>query len=188
MNSDRACEGDDGGGGSEDPGDEHDGFPSPLFVDGIADGVGYHRVRDLFYLFGKLRNVFMQRDRKMGRSFRFGFVRFLSMNSAVSALWALNGLKVGGSALRVSWAKPPSPAASRVVEGNVPRGNGGMLSSLCKGPKSNEVRVRGVFKAPGAASWRDVVLSRPPVQVVPRSSAPSDHVTGSEKGCGTKGG
>ena len=66
MSSARACEEEDGGDGSDDPGDEDGGFPSPLFVDGIADGVGYLRIRELFYLFGKLRNVFLQRDKKMG--------------------------------------------------------------------------------------------------------------------------
>src|ERR1044072_6030860 len=146
MSSARACEGDDEGGGSEDPGDEDEGFPAPLFVDGIADGVSYHRIRDLFYLFGKLRNVFMQRDKKMGRIFRFGFVRFLSRNSAVSAMRALNGLKVGGSALRVTWAKPPSlSGSSKAVETNLLREKGGMPPSLCKDAGCNVARVKGVF-------------------------------------------
>src|ERR1044072_7970502 len=187
MSSARACEGDDEGGGSEDPGDEDEGFPAPLFVDGIADGVSYHRIRDLFYLFGKLRNVFMQRDKKMGRIFRFGFVRFLSRNSAVSALWALNGLKVGGSVLRVAWAKPPSPF--KVVEANTDRGKGGkpgvaswrdiVLSRPPVQGVPNADRVKG--GKPGAASWRDIVLSRPPVQGVPRP--PADQDLRSEGGC-----
>src|ERR1044072_5429373 len=151
MNSDRACEEEDGGGGSEDPGDEDDGFPSPLFGDGIADGVGYLRIRDLFYLFGKLRNVFIHRDKKMGQTFHFGFVRFLSRNNAVSAVRALNGLKIGGAALRVSWAKPPS--SSKVVKAFMVRGKGGLSPSICKETKGTEDHAIGTSKGPGAASW-----------------------------------
>src|ERR1044072_8999306 len=138
MSSARACEGVEGAGGGEETGDDDDGFPSSLFVDGIADGVGYHRFRDLFSLFGKLRNVFMQRSKKLGRKFRFGFVRFLSKNCAGSAMKALNGLKLGGSVLRVSWARHPPPTGTpKTVEANLSRGKGGKPPFSCMGRECN---------------------------------------------------
>src|ERR1044072_9188329 len=91
---------DDGG----EQGDDDDAR-SPLFVDAIDDMVDYHRVRSLFGQHGPLRNVFVQRLRKQGRKFRFGFVRFFSRKDASMALSALNGFKLGGAVLRVGWAR-----------------------------------------------------------------------------------
>ena len=92
--------GEDGG----NQGDDDDAI-SPLFVDGIDDTLDYHRIRSLFAQHGPLRNVFVQRLRKQGRKFRFGFVRFFSRKDASLALSALNGFKIGGAVLRIGWAR-----------------------------------------------------------------------------------
>ena len=102
MCSARACSAGDGVSDREELGDDEDDIPPPLFVDGLVGSVSYQRIRDLFALFGKLRNVFVQRSRKQGRKHRFGFVRFLSRINATSAVEALNGIKVGGSVLHVA--------------------------------------------------------------------------------------
>src|ERR1044072_9826056 len=96
-----AASGDDDG----EQGDDDDPIISPLFVDDIRDMVDYHRVRNLFAEHGKLRNVFVQRVRKLGRKFRFGFVRFFSRKDASKAISALNGTKFGGAVLRIWWAR-----------------------------------------------------------------------------------
>lgn len=44
-----------------------------LFIDGISSSVDYHQVRDLFQQHGKVKNLFIQRQRNLGRRFRFGF-------------------------------------------------------------------------------------------------------------------
>src|ERR1044072_5454492 len=109
MSSARASQlGDEDGG---DQGDDDDAF-SPLFVDGIEDMVDYHRVRNLFAQHGRLRNVFVQRSRKQGRKFRFGFVRFFSRKDASLALAALNGFKLGSALLRIGWARNPTRGVS----------------------------------------------------------------------------
>lgn len=61
-----------------------------LFVDGIADSVGYHQVRKLFASYGRLWKVFVQRFKKVGRRFRFGFVHFSLWNHASAAINALD--------------------------------------------------------------------------------------------------
>src|ERR1044072_322831 len=186
LSSARVLEEDDGDGGDEGKGDNDDCLPSPLFVDGIADEVGYLRVRELFYLFGKLRNVFIQREKKKGRTFRFGFVRFLYRNNAVSAMRALNGLKVGGSTLRVSWAKPSSTL--KVVEATMDRGKGGKPTTGCKDTVCNEDRRKRSCKDPGAPSWRDIVLSRARSQAQEAVPASCDQEARGEEGCGVSGG
>ncbi|XP_057443890.1 uncharacterized protein LOC130736053 [Lotus japonicus] len=73
----------------------------PLFIDGIADSVDYFQVRELFLQQGKLTNVFLQRKRKSGRKFRFGFVRYAHKDDAVRAMELLDGVRLGGAYLSV---------------------------------------------------------------------------------------
>ena len=148
MSSARASQlGDEDGG---DQGDDDDAF-SPLFVDGIEDMVDYHRVRNLFAQHGRLRNVFVQRSRKQGRRFRFGFVRFFSRKDASLALAALNGFKLGSAVLRIGWARNPTRAVSEKNDG--------------KGAKEGSSHQgKSVASTPSLSkSWRDVVLGRTPV-------------------------
>src|ERR1044072_274741 len=136
--------GDEDGG---DQGNDDDAF-SPLFVDGIEDMVDYHRVLDLFAQHGSLRNVFVQRLRKQGRKFRFGFVRFFSRKDASLALSALNGFKLGGAVLRIGWARNSTRDVSE--------------KEASKGAKEGSYhrwKPKVLTKTP-SKSWRDVVLGR----------------------------
>ncbi|XP_057454867.1 glycine-rich RNA-binding protein 3, mitochondrial-like [Lotus japonicus] len=72
-----------------------------LFVDGIAESVSYHQIRGLFAQFGRLVNVFVQRKKKLGRRFRFGFVRFTSWKVVAVAIKSLDGVRLGGASLSV---------------------------------------------------------------------------------------
>lgn len=87
-----------------------------LFVDGISDGVNYLQVRGLFAQIGRVLNVFIQRQRKIGRSHRFGFARFSSLEVASQAINLLDGFRLGGTPLSVAWARFPrrGVAGSRV--------------------------------------------------------------------------
>lgn len=55
--------------------------------------------RELFAQHGKLENLFMQWKRKVRRRFHFGFVRFLSLTHALTAIKILDGIMVGGVTL-----------------------------------------------------------------------------------------
>src|ERR1044072_1656121 len=127
---------------SRQAGSGDDPIVSPLFVDDIGDMVDYHRVRNLFAEHRKLRNVFVQRVRKLGRKFRFGFVRFFSRKDACKAVSVLNGTKLGGAVLRIRWAQSSLKAESGAIKDS--KGAQVVRKWKPKGPSS----VR---------SWRDVV-------------------------------
>lgn len=80
---------------------------STLFIDGISEKAGYAQIRALFGQIGRVGKVFVQRQRKIGWRFRFGFLRFLALAHAEATLLQLNGVKVGGFHLSVTVAKFP---------------------------------------------------------------------------------
>lgn len=84
-----------------------------LFVDGISDFVDYFQIRSLFGHIRSLVNVFVQKQRRLGRACRFGFVRYSSVELASSAINLLNGVLVGGSILSVALAKFPKSGSAR---------------------------------------------------------------------------
>lgn len=96
----------------------------PLFIDGIADSVDYFQVRDLFLQHGRLTNVFLQRTRRRGRRFRFGFVRYANKVDAVKAMEVLDGVKLGGAYLSVK----PEISAGKM------RGNSRKTRRRCSAP------------------------------------------------------
>jgi len=61
-------------------------------------------VADLFRKFGKVTSCDLVMDPKSGQSKGFGFAEMPNMDEAAKAISALNGLKVGASALRVKRA------------------------------------------------------------------------------------
>lgn len=73
----------------------------PLFIDGIADSVDYFQVRNLFSRHGRLKNVFIQRNRRSRRKFYIGFVRYAKKEDVVRALELLDGVRLGGAYLSV---------------------------------------------------------------------------------------
>lgn len=104
--------------------DEEDERCKLLFIDGIADSVSYHQIRELFCQHGRLSRVFVERQRKPWRKLRFGFIKFNERSSTMAAMDALDGLKIGGAFLSVKLAKFPrkhdlglgkGPAGAQVV-------------------------------------------------------------------------
>ncbi|XP_057444367.1 uncharacterized protein LOC130736569 [Lotus japonicus] len=78
-----------------------------LFIDGISDLVGYPQIKSLFGKVGRVEKLFVQRNRKAGRRFRFGFAQFFSRVQAEAAVAKLNGTKSGGVHLSVTVARFP---------------------------------------------------------------------------------
>src|ERR1044072_5503763 len=79
-----------------------------LFIDGVSEYSSYSQIRHLFAQHGKVLNLFIQKQKKPGRRFRFGFVRFASKKQAVEAKDKVNGVKINGEAISVSVAKYPA--------------------------------------------------------------------------------
>src|ERR1044072_6280348 len=85
-----------------------------LFIDGISESTSYFRIRNLFEQYGKVCNLFIQRKKKPGRNFRFGFVRYAYREQAIDAL-KLDGSQINGEVISLSVAKAPgqNPVQSR---------------------------------------------------------------------------
>lgn len=67
-----------------------------LFIDGISEPTSYYHIRGLFGQIGSLLNVFVQKQRRIGRDFRFGFVRYSTREVASMAINLFNGVLMGG--------------------------------------------------------------------------------------------
>lgn len=106
---------------------------STLFIDGISHLVGYAQIQALFAQIGRLGKVFVQQHRKIGRRFRFGFLRFLARAHADAALARLNGVKLGGFHLSMTVARFPR------VRGSSSRDSGS--GALGRSQKGTEVGV-----------------------------------------------
>lgn len=103
ADGDQPCESD----GSEDGGEAPSKPAFTLFVDGIPEFVSYYHIRGLFGQIGKLVSVFVQKQRRLGRAFRFGFARYSSLETASLAISLFNGVAMGGSILTVGLARFP---------------------------------------------------------------------------------
>lgn len=125
-----------------------------LFVDGITENVGYQQFKALFSQHGKPEKVFVQRERKKGRRFRFGFVRFLTKSCADMAIKVLDGVRVGGAFLSVAVARFPSVGVSAISKevGSLPCSPVKKQSCL-KGWQENKAGSHGC-----ALSWRNVLM------------------------------
>ncbi|HSN17137.1 MAG TPA: RNA-binding protein, partial [Gammaproteobacteria bacterium] len=76
--------------------------------------VDENQVRDIFAQYGEIENLSLIMDRDTGRPKGFGFITFVSQQSAEKAL-EQNGKDVGGRALRVNVAtdKPRETRGAR---------------------------------------------------------------------------
>ena len=132
-------------------------FCTTLFIDGISEMVGYKQIRELFAQYGDLVNVFVQRLRKEGRRFRFGFVRYALEEHALQAISCVNGRNLGSAWLSVSVAKPPHK--SDVDKSKL--GGSAIASSVTQGKVADQaLQVLPSISFPSARSWRDVVLGK----------------------------
>lgn len=120
--------------------------PVTLFVDRIPDFSGYFKICGLFGHIGSLLNVFVQQQRRFGRAFRFGFVRYSSLEVVSRKISLFNGVLVGGSVLSVALARFPRLVASgRVEEGSPPPSPRPVIRVLevCRdeGPSADEEKM-----------------------------------------------
>lgn len=111
----------------------------------------------MFSQYGKLVKVYVQQERKKGRRFRFGFVRFLARSCVNMAIKLLDGVRMGGASLSVVVARFLSGGDSRSVRKE-------MSSSPCFQVKKQSCYVvkdwhgnEAVLFGP-TLSWRNVLM------------------------------
>lgn len=75
-----------------------------VFIDGLGDRITMVKLLSIFSKAGNLRDVFIQQRKKVGRRFRFGFVRFQRNEEAWKAIRMFNGLRLEGNFLAVQKA------------------------------------------------------------------------------------
>lgn len=63
--------------------------------------------KEIFSKIGRTAGVFVQKRRKSHRRSKFGFVRFLELNDAKSAIQSLDGTMIESKTIQVSMAKYP---------------------------------------------------------------------------------
>lgn len=94
----------------------------------------------------------MQRNRKAGRRFRFGFVHFFSRALAEAVVTQLNGTKLGGVHISVSVARFPQWSTSKALN----QGSASLGLNQMKVPFVSRLgKING-----GGFSWRDVVAGK----------------------------
>ncbi|EEF39662.1 glycine-rich RNA-binding protein 2, mitochondrial [Ricinus communis] len=88
---------------------------SKLFIGGLSYGTNDDSLKDAFSGFGDVVTARVITDRDTGRSRGFGFVDFSSVDSASSALSAMDGQELHGRNIRVSYAteRAPRPGGPR---------------------------------------------------------------------------
>lgn len=77
------------------------------FVEGILDRFEYHQISSLFAQFGRIKNVFVQKQRKIIRRYRFRFVQFASLELASQVINLLNGFHLGDAFLFLATTRFP---------------------------------------------------------------------------------
>lgn len=58
--------------------------------------MGHNQIKDLFSQYEKLEKAFVQREKKKGQQWHFGFARFASLTWAKMVINFLDEFKVGG--------------------------------------------------------------------------------------------
>lgn len=91
-----------------------------LHVGGIGDGLDEGQVREVFEKIGTVKELWLSNNEN---SPRFGFIVFDTQEEAESAINTVTGQDLGGSSLRVNWAKPREDRGNR--RGGYGGGGGG---------------------------------------------------------------
>lgn len=86
----------------EEPDEETMSKVKVLYVRNLKSDVTEASLRDTFEVYGSIEKVKKVKD--------YGFVHFADRDSALQALEALNGVKIGDSEMQISLAKPPTDA------------------------------------------------------------------------------
>ena len=87
-----------------------------LYVGNLPNSTTEPELRGLFEAHGAVEKVSIVTDRETGRARGFAFVEMTNAGEADKAVAALNGIELGGRALKINEAKPKTDS---------PRGGGG---------------------------------------------------------------
>jgi len=80
-----------------------------LIVNYIPPSVSEAGLRDLFTAYGHIESCRLMIDKATGHSLGYGFVKFVTPESATDAINGLNGKQIETKMLKVSYARPSSP-------------------------------------------------------------------------------
>ncbi|XP_055328457.1 eukaryotic translation initiation factor 3 subunit G-like [Paramacrobiotus metropolitanus] len=84
---------------------QQDSFPS-IRVSNLPQDVKEEDLRELFDRFGRIKKVYLGKDKKTGDFRGFAFVTFYDQTSADKAISAVNGHRYFHMVLNVDWANP----------------------------------------------------------------------------------
>ncbi|CAL9241487.1 unnamed protein product [Arabidopsis halleri] len=76
-----------------------------LYIGGLSPGTDEHSLKDAFSSFNGVTEARVMTNKVTGRSRGYGFVNFISEDSANSAISAMNGQELNGFNIRVNVAK-----------------------------------------------------------------------------------
>jgi len=85
-----------------------------VYVDNLATGTTERELMDLFSTYGNVADVHIALDRSNQEPRRFGFVLMVTPEGARAAIQALNGQRIGTSALIASEVRAGSPNGRRI--------------------------------------------------------------------------
>src|SRR5271157_1443502 len=102
-----------------------------LFVGGLSWGTTDEGLHGAFSKFGEIAEAKVITDRETGRSRGFGFVTFVSDESAASAIGEMNGAELDGRTIKVNEAEDKGPRAGGGGGGG--RGYGGSRGGGSRG-------------------------------------------------------
>ncbi|EXB39885.1 Glycine-rich RNA-binding protein 2 [Morus notabilis] len=98
---------------------------SKLFVGGLSFGTDDQSLKDAFSGFGEVVDARVICDRDTGKSRGFGFISFLTTESAESAVSTMDGQDLQGRTIRVSYANERPPRGGGGYGGGGYGGGGG---------------------------------------------------------------
>ncbi|KAK1160096.1 UNVERIFIED_CONTAM: hypothetical protein FKN15_045482 [Acipenser sinensis] len=117
-----------------------------IYVGNLPADVQERDVEDLFYKYGKIRDIELKNNRG---TIPFAFVRFEDPRDAEDAVHGRNGYGFGDSKLRVEYPRSSSSKFNGPMAGGAPRGRFGPPS------RRSEFRVI-VTGLPPSGSWQDL--------------------------------
>ncbi|XP_071846456.1 ELAV-like protein 1 isoform X3 [Apostichopus japonicus] len=81
-----------------------------LIINYLPQEMNQEEIKELFGKFGEIESCKLVKDKLTGQSLGYGFVNFMKASEAAKAKDTLDGLKVEKKKLKVSYARPSSPA------------------------------------------------------------------------------
>ncbi|CAG7889355.1 unnamed protein product, partial [Brassica rapa] len=108
-----------------------------LFIGGLSPGTDDHSLKDAFSTFNGVTEARVMTNKVTGRSRGYGFVNFISEDSAKSAISAMDGQELNGCNIHVNvakeWPSLPLSLDQGVIE-DEKRGNKMVSRSVWKDP------------------------------------------------------